>query len=146
MLVRIDASVLKQTKWHEYAVRFMLGGLITAAAGAVAKTYGPTLGGLFLAFPAVLPASATLIAKHEREKKAHKGLRGERRGINAAAVDAAGAAMGSIGLVAFACANWWLLPTHSPALVLTAGTAAWALGAGLVWAIRKHRHRRLFAA
>jgi hypothetical protein len=30
---------------------------------------GPRVGGLFLAFPAIFPASATLVEKHEKQKK-----------------------------------------------------------------------------
>ena len=41
-----------------------------------------------LAFPAILPASATLIEKHERVKKAKVGLDGRGRAIKAASVDA----------------------------------------------------------
>src|ERR1051326_6710222 len=102
MIIKVDPSALKRTKWHEYLVRFAFGGLITTAAGIIAKKFGPEAGGLFLAFPAIFPASATLIEKHEIERKAKKGLAGVTRGRQAASVDAAGAAMGSIGLLVFA--------------------------------------------
>ena len=39
----------------------------------------PVVGGLFLAFPAIFPASATLIEKHGRERKEKAGLAGARR-------------------------------------------------------------------
>jgi hypothetical protein len=74
MHIQVDPSALRQTKWHEYAVRFLVGGLITAAAGVIAKKFGPTVGGLFLAFPAIFPAGATLIEKHEEQKKEKKGI------------------------------------------------------------------------
>jgi hypothetical protein len=61
MRIKADLSALAQTKWHDYAVRFLFGGFITALAGIIAKKFGPGIGGLFLAFPAILPASATLI-------------------------------------------------------------------------------------
>jgi hypothetical protein len=51
------------------------------------------VGGLFLAFPAIFPASATLVEKHEAENKKRRGLSGMVRGREAAALDAAGAAM-----------------------------------------------------
>jgi hypothetical protein len=76
MRIRIDLSTLGQTKWHDYAVRFFFGGLITAATGIIAKKLGLAIGGLFLAFPAIFPASATLIEKHERKKKQLLGLGG----------------------------------------------------------------------
>ncbi len=142
MLVSLDASSFKRTKWSEYALRFAIGGIMTAAAGLVGKHFGPGIGGLFLAFPAIFPASVTLIAKHEQQKKAQKGLHGERRGKEAAAVDAAGTVLGGLGLMLFAGVTWWLLPSGSPALVLAAGTGAWILGSSLLWLLRKRRHRR----
>ena len=69
MQIKVDFSSLGQTKWHDYAVRCLFGGLITAVAGIIAKKFGPGIGGLFLAFPAIFPASATLIEKHEGKKK-----------------------------------------------------------------------------
>jgi Protein of unknown function (DUF3147) len=137
MLVKVDSSALRETKWHEYAVRFLCGGLITAGAGILAKEYGPTLGGLFLAFPAIFPASATLIEKHEKQKKEEHGLHGTDRGREAAAVDAAGSAMGSIGLFVFALLVWQLAPTHRTWLVLTLATLTWFAVSVLVWQLRK---------
>ena len=75
MKIQIDPSVLKETKWHQYAVRFVFGGLITAMAGVISKEFGPVIGGLFLAFPAIFPASATLIEKHEEEKERAQRLK-----------------------------------------------------------------------
>src|SRR5579859_6912201 len=102
MRIRIDLSGIKQTKWYEYTLRFIIGGLITVGAGLIARTTGPSVGGLFLAFPAIFPASATLIEKHQRERKRNQGLDGERRAKDVAADDAEGAVMGSLGLIAFA--------------------------------------------
>ena len=42
----------------------------------IAPKWGPGIGGLFLAFPAIFPASDTLIEKHERRRKQKKGLQG----------------------------------------------------------------------
>lgn len=85
MIVKFDRSALQQTKWSEYAMRFAFGGVITAATGAIGHQWGPVIAGLFLAFPAIFPASATIVEKHEREKKQRRGLHGEQRGIEAAA-------------------------------------------------------------
>src|SRR5256885_5587461 len=101
MKIRINPEVLGQTKWHEYAVRFLFGGLITAAAGIIAKKFGPEVGGLFLAFPAIFPASATLIEKHEKQKKERLGLNGTKRAAEAVSADAAGAAVGGVWLAIF---------------------------------------------
>jgi hypothetical protein len=142
MTIKIDVSGVKQTKLHEYVLRFVAGGLITVIAGLIARKWGAGVGGLFLAFPAIFPASATLIEKHERERKQNKGLHGEKRGRDAAAVDSVGAAMGSLGLVAFAGVCWWGLPRYAPSAVLLVATLSWALVAVLTWVIRR-RYRRL---
>ena len=64
------------------------GGLITALAGVIAKQFGPAVGGLFLAFPAMFPASATLIEETREAKEGKKGLHGAPRGREAASMDA----------------------------------------------------------
>src|ERR1700732_670717 len=102
MKVLADFPALKKTKWHEYAVRFLLGGSVTVAAGLLAKYYGPVFGGLFLAFPAIFPASATLVDKHERQKKQRTGIKHTIRGRQVAGVDAAGGGPGSLGLAGVA--------------------------------------------
>lgn len=122
MQIKVDSSALRQTKWHQYAIRFVFGGLITAIAGMIAKKYGAGVGGLFLAFPAIFPASATLIEAHEKQKKQEHGMEGTERGREAASVDAAGAAMGTIGLLVFALMVWQFLPRHRPSMVLIAAT------------------------
>ena len=58
---------------------------MTVVAGLIAARFGPVIGGLFLAFPAIFPASATLIEKHVRESKEKAGLPGARRCWAAAA-------------------------------------------------------------
>ena len=137
MRIKIDPSALKKTRWYEFGVRFLSGGVITAATGIIAKEFGPGVGGLFLAFPAIFPASATLIEKHEKQKKERAGVYGSTRGSKAAAVDAAGAAMGSIGLLFFALLVRRLVVSHSPWLVLTGSTGVWLAVSLVLWQIRK---------
>lgn len=139
MKVEFDFSALRQIRWHEYASRFVLGGIITALTGLIARHFGPVVGGLFLAFPAIFPASVTLVQKHEEEKKQAAGIRVTLRGPLAAALDARGTALGTLGLAAFGLVVWQFLPAHHAALVLTAALAAW-----LVLAIGAWRLRRLF--
>jgi hypothetical protein len=97
--IRFSPSSLKEGRWYEYLIRFALGGAATVFTGLVSSRYGAFIGGLFLALPAIFCASATLIEKHEIRRKREAGLAGERRGQMAAAVDAAGAAL---GMLAFA--------------------------------------------
>jgi hypothetical protein len=137
MRVSLNLSALRKTKWYEYVVRFIFGGTITVLAGVIAKQYGPTLGGLFLAFPAIFPAGATLVEKHERERKRKAGIRQTKRGRQAAALDAYGAALGAAGLLCFGLVVWQLLPGHSLVLVLATATTAWTIVSILLWRVRK---------
>jgi hypothetical protein len=137
MRIKIDPSPLLKTRWYEFAVRFLFGGLITAIAGLIAKKFGPGVGGLFLAFPAIFPASATLIEKHEKQNKERAGLHGLVRGRKAAGVDAAGAAIGGLGLLIFAWLVKTLIVSHGTWPALTGATVSWAAVSLLLWQIRK---------
>lgn len=141
MLIRADFSALRHTRWHEYVIRFAFGGAITAAAGVVGEKWGPGVAGLFLAFPAIFPAAVTLIESHEIKRKHKLGLHGTRRGREAAALDASGAARGSGAMFAFGLLVWWLLPGHSAPLVLLAAMLLWLVTATLVWKARHIGHR-----
>src|SRR5438270_2544455 len=125
MKVTVDLSALGKTKWYEYAVRFVFGGIVTVLAGLIAKNFGPGASGLFLAFPAIFPAGATLIEKHERERRQKAGLDGTEAARKAAAVDAAGGAMGSVGLFIFALLISQLLPEYEPWIVILGGALSW---------------------
>jgi|SRR5579862_2208528 len=137
MRVSLHLSALRRTKWYEYLVRFAFGGTITVLAGLIAKQFGPVLGGLFLAFPAIFPASATLVEKHERERKKKAGIAKTVRGRQAAALDAYGAALGSVGLCFFGVVVWRFLQEHNALSVLLAATVAWGLISILLWRARK---------
>ena len=141
MTIRVNPSALKKTKWYEFAIRFLIGGLITALIGVIAKECGPNVGGLFLGFPSLFPAAITLVDSHQRKRKQQIGLSGERRGREAASLDAAGAAMGSLGLLAFAVAVWRLLPDQNRWQVLIFATVVWLLVSSSLWWIYKHCYR-----
>jgi hypothetical protein len=141
MRVRINLASLKQTHWHEYLTRFLLGGAITVTTGLIAKHFGPVIGGLFLAFPAIFPSGATLIEKHERDKKRRAGIPQTIRGRLAAALDARGAAMGTLALAAFGSVIWQLLPLYNAAVILAGALAVWLAVAILIWRILKLRVR-----
>jgi hypothetical protein len=137
MMIRFNPSAWNQGKWYEYALRFLLGGSITAINGFIGKKFGPLVGGLFLAFPAILPATLTLVEKHERQKKERAGLNGTKRGCCAAILEARGAAMGAIGSLAFAVVVWQFLPGHEPWIVLAAATLSWLGVSVLLWLLRQ---------
>ena len=136
-MIEAKFASLKGTKPHEYVVRFMLGGLVTALAGLIARRYGPVIGGLFLAFPAILPATATLLEKHEREVKEQAHVEVGKRGRMVAGVDAGGAALGTLGLVVFALILWRGLPGHPVWEVLVGASSGWLVVSTGLWWLRR---------
>jgi hypothetical protein len=137
MRISFNFAALKRTKFNEYAVRFLFGGAVTVCTGLIAKQLGPVFGGLFLAFPAIFPASATLVEKHEVQKKKRAGIVPTRAGRKAAALDAFGAAQGSLALISFAVIVWELFLRTTAPLTLLLATAAWLITAVAVWRLRK---------
>jgi hypothetical protein len=74
------------------AIRFAFGFVIAVAVGIVTELWGNRVGGLFLAFPSILPASLTLIAEQDGEREAK--------------VDAGGAIIGGLAMSFFAVVSW----------------------------------------
>jgi hypothetical protein len=138
MSIQVDVSSLSENKLRGYELRFLFGGTCTAVAGLIASKYGPVIGGLFLAFPAIFPAAASLIQNDEKRRKAKIGKDGSERGRNAAALDAFGATLGCLGLVGFALLLWKFADKFRPALVLGIAFAGWALIAFAAYLIRQH--------
>ncbi len=104
-------------------VRFAFGFAVSAIVGIVTNVFGDRVGGLFLAFPAILPASLTLIARED--------------GDHSAKINAAGATIGGVALAAFGATSWWLLPRSWAVVAEAAALAAWVLVAfGLYFALR----------
>jgi membrane protein implicated in regulation of membrane protease activity len=150
MIVKVSFSSLKDGRWYEYVVRFVLGGVATVLTGLISSLFGASVGGLFLALPAIFCASATLIEKHEQRRKRDAGLEGRRRGQQAAGVDAAGAALGSIGMLAFGL-TFSLLVHRSAPIALIAALVAWSVVSVVAWwawrrARELVRHRRIAAS
>ena len=114
-----DFAALGRSRPRDYAVRFLFGGIVTVLTGVIAKAYGPSIGGLFLAFPAILPASMTLLKHHD--------------GLRQAVADAGGARLGATALIGFAAAACALTPWHGAALTLAAATGVWAAVAVALW-------------
>ena len=134
MIVTLSPSALRRGRWYEYLVRFALGGAVTVFTGVISSRFGAAFGGLFLALPAIFCASATLIASHEQQRKHRAGLHGQRRGQQAAALDAAGAALGSMGMFAFALV-FSMLVDREISIAFVAALAAWVMiSVGAWWA------------
>jgi hypothetical protein len=139
MMIQARLSAIKGIRPHEWAVRFVFGGLCCVGAGIVAEHFGPRIGGLFLAFPAIFPAGASLVAAHEQKHKARAGFDGTLRGRTIAAIDAAGAAIGCLGLAGFATVCWLCLPGLRNGLVFILASLAWLLLSAGFWLLRKSR-------
>jgi len=121
MRPRFRPSALAEVNGWEYVVRFAFGGIVTMGTGLAAHAWGPSVGGLFLAFPAILPASLTLVQMHE----------GRRETV----AEARGALLGTLGLLAFAALAWVLAARWPAALVLVVATAGWAVACAAAWTL-----------
>ena len=120
MMPTVEPHKLVEKTPGEIAIRFAFGGGIAVATHLVAGAWGPVVAGLFLAFPALLPASLTLIQQHEGPREA-----GE---------DARGALAGCVALAVFAAVVWWGFGAdRSPTVVLSVAAAAWLAVAVGLW-------------
>lgn len=131
----VHLEKLKESKWHEYLVRFVFGGLVAAAAGWAAEKFGPVVGGLFLAFPSIFPASITLVQQHEQRKD--QGKSGAEKGKDKAGDDTVGAIFGCVGLAAFGGVVWAFGRQGNPIACLAGATAAWMAVSGLTWLLQQ---------
>ena len=134
--IRFSPSSLREGRWYEYLIRFALGGTATVFTGLVSSRYGASIGGLFLALPAIFCASATLIEKHEIRRKREAGFAGEGRGQGAAALDAAGAALGALGMLGFAIV-FSLMVESSMLIAFVGASLAWLGVSVAAWCVRR---------
>jgi hypothetical protein len=102
---------VRKLKPRVLLVRFLAGALTSVAAGLITLAFGARVGGLFLAFPAILAASLTLIEEQDDSAEAREDARGAVLG------GCAMAAFAAVGAIAFG---------HLPGvLVLVLAAAAW---------------------
>ena len=121
MTPSLDLKAIRRTRVSEALIRFAFGGTLTAATGFIAHEFGPVVGGLFLAFPAVLPASLTLVARHSGRAKAVE--------------EAGGAILGAVALAAFAVTVWFLAAGASAWITIVAASSVWMVTATALWTI-----------
>ena len=133
--VKLQLSSLRETTAAEYAKRFVFGGLVTLSATLVADKWGPVIGGLFLAFPGIFPASVSLVEKHKIAREAAVAKQGELAARGEASVEAAGASAGGFGLLAFALVVWKEAGRHSLVLVLMLAALGWLVASWVAWLV-----------
>lgn len=110
-LAGASLRALRDVRPRDLVIRFVFGAAISTAAGIVGVLSRPSVGGLFLAFPAILPATLTLIEKEESRRAAED--------------DDVGAILGAASLILFAVLAWLLLPRIAGAGALVAASVAW---------------------
>ncbi len=114
---------LREVRGRDLALRFAAGALTSVIAGIVTLVWGAKVGGILLAFPAILAASLTLIEEEQDAADARE--------------DSRGAMVGALALAAFAAVGALTFTRWSAGIVLLAATGVWALvalgGYGLAW-------------
>jgi hypothetical protein len=63
--IQAESNKLGKPPARDWFIRFGFGAAVSAVASVIAAVAGPRAGGVFLAFPAILLASLTLVAKEE---------------------------------------------------------------------------------
>jgi hypothetical protein len=112
-VIEVRPRELAQPPVRDWVVRFAFGAGVSALAGIVSALAGPRVGGLFLAFPAILLASLTMIAEED--------------GLRRARDDARGAIFGTAGLFGFALVVAGTATRWPLWICLTAASAAWTV-------------------
>jgi hypothetical protein len=101
-----------RVKPRHLLARFVSGAITSIVAGAISLAFGARVGGILLAFPAILAASLTLIERQEDSAEARE--------------DARGAVLGGCGLIAFALVAALAFGHIPGGLALLAAGGAWA--------------------
>jgi hypothetical protein len=117
----VETAKLREIKASELAVRFAFGAAVSVGAGLLGKAIGARFGGTFLAFPAILPASLTLIQNKEGTRTADR--------------NAVGAVLGGLALSVFAGIGEAAFGHLSAPFVLLIATVGWAATAFALYAL-----------
>ena len=118
-VVGVHLGALRDLPASDLLVRFGFGAAISAVAGVVSVLAGSEPGGILLAFPAILPATLTLIEKEESERQAED-------------LDV-GSILGAAALASFAIVVWHYMDEGSALVVLALATATWLLMAVVLY-------------
>lgn len=116
-----DPGKAGKARSRDLAIRFVAGALTSITAGLVTLAFNARVGGILLAFPAILAASLTLIEQQEDSVDARE--------------DARGAIAGGVALAVFAAVAAVSLGHLAGALSLAIAALAWLVTAGLLYAV-----------
>jgi hypothetical protein len=111
--LRIAPGKLRDGRPRDWVVRFAFGAGTSLLAAVIALVAGPLVGGTLLAFPAILLASLTLVAKEDGAARARD--------------DARGATFGALGLIAFGSLGALCFGALAPPLVFVLCAVGWAI-------------------
>ncbi|GCE02759.1 DUF3147 family protein [Dictyobacter aurantiacus] len=120
-LWHLDLSKLKQIRMKDYIIRFFFGGAISVIAALITQLTNGRIGGIFMAFPAILLASLTIINRKDGQHKAEE--------------DAKGAIIGALAFVLTAIVLSLTLQKLSGALSLLLSLVVWLLCAFGLYAL-----------
>ncbi|HET9720520.1 MAG TPA: DUF3147 family protein [Solirubrobacteraceae bacterium] len=123
-----DLGKALQAKPRPMLLRFAAGALTSVVAGIVGLLFGHRIGGIPLAFPAVLVASLTLIEEQEDSEEARE--------------DSRGAMAGAAAMAVFAVIGGVLFGVIAGGAVLALAALGWALVAAGLYALLWWQRRR----
>jgi hypothetical protein len=107
----VEPKNLGDVRGRDLGYRFIAGAITSVVAGILTIVFGARVGGVMLAFPAILAASLTLIEDQEDGAEARE--------------DARGAVIGGVALGAFAGVAAVTLGHLNAAIALALATIAW---------------------
>jgi Protein of unknown function (DUF3147) len=113
----VEAGQVREVKKRDLGYRFLAGALASLLSGGMTLAFGPRVGGVFLAFPAILAASLTLVEEQENSAEARENARG--------------AVVGGIAMAVFAAIVAVTIEHMNPAGSLGLATVGWLAAAGL---------------
>lgn len=126
--VGFSLEQFRKTPPRDLLIRFAFGVCVSTVAAVIAIATNSRFGGIFLAFPALLPATLTLIEKDASERQAKD--------------DDIGAILGATALIGFAGLGWWLFPRIGAPAALTVAGLGWFLAAISLYLILQRVARR----
>jgi len=129
----VELGALRHVPRRDLTIRFAFGAAISAAASIIGLAAGARVGGIFLAFPAILPATLTLLEKENSKRSAEN--------------DAVGSVLGAAALAVFGLIAWLLVRRSGAPIGLAAAAFGWLAAAVVLYlalreVVRRRDHHR----